>query len=275
MSEILNQLQEGVEYLSERIPFTPEIGLILGSGLGVLGEEVENAIIIPYSAIPGFSESKVAGHAGQLVAGEISGKKVLLMQGRIHYYEGHSMESIVYPVRVMKMLGIDNLLITNAAGGVNEKYIPGDLMIISDHIKLSLDSPLRGKNIDEFGSRFPDMSNAYNKDLIQLAKVVAEEIDLSVKTGVYMFMGGPNYETPAEVKMIRTLGADAVGMSTVPETICAVHAGMRVMGISCITNLAAGILDKPLDHNEVMDIAEQVKERFIQFVSKIILRWKY
>ncbi len=274
MDERLKMLRDAAEYISSEIDSTPEIGMILGSGLGVLGDEVEDPVIIKYSDIPGFPRSTVTGHAGRMIIGMLEGKKVLVMQGRFHFYEGYSMDTVVFPVRVMKLLGIENFLVTNAAGGVNTSFDPGDLMIISDHIKLEMDSPLRGENMDDFGPRFPDMSDAYNRELRELAKKAGKSLEIPLREGVYALMGGPSYETPAEIRMLRTIGADAVGMSTVPEVLAAVHAGMKVLGISCITNMAAGVLDQPLNHAEVMETAAQVRENFINLVKKIVSIWK-
>ena len=208
-----------------------------------------------------------------LVSGTLNGKRVLAMKGRFHYYEGYNMEEVVFPIRVMKLLGINNLLITNAAGGVNRKFEQWDLMLINDHIKFSQESPLRGKNIDELGPRFNDMSCAYSNDLRQMAKRVAHSLGISVKEGVYAFMSGPSYETPAEIKMLQVLGADAVGMSTVPEVIAASHAGINVLGISCISNMAAGILDTPLSHDEVIETTARIRDKFIVLVKNIIKEW--
>lgn len=245
-------------------------GLILGSGLGVLADSFEKSVSVPYSEIPGFPVSTVEGHKGQLVSGILDGIPLLAMQGRFHFYEGYSMSEIIFPVRVMKLLGIDTLIVTNAAGGVNTSFTPGDLMIITDHIKLVADSPLRGENDDNFGPRFNDMSRPYSPALIEKASAAASAFGLGVKKGTYMFMSGPSYETPAEIHAARTLGADAVGMSTVPEVIAAAHCGMKVLGISCITNMASGILDQPLNHKEVIETAARVREDFITLLKKTI-----
>lgn len=252
----------------------PTIGLILGSGLGVLGDVIENAIIIPYETIPHFPKSTVAGHKGQLVIGDLEGKQVIAMQGRFHYYEGYSMDIVTLPVRVMKQLGVEQIIITNAAGGVNEAFQPGDLMLITDHINLFGTNPLIGPNDDQFGPRFPDMTQAYCPKLIQLARQVAKELTMTIREGVYVGNTGPCYETPEEVRMIRTLGGDAVGMSTVPEVIVARHSGMNVLGISCISNMAAGILDEPLTHEEVIETTEKVKTSFLSFVKEIVKQMK-
>lgn len=266
--------KKAADFIRSKISSTPEIGMILGSGLGVLGNEVEDAVYISYEEIPGFPVSTVPGHEGRFVIGKLEGRSVLVMQGRFHYYEGYSFQVLTLPVRVMKLLGIDNLVVTNAAGGVNTAFRPADLMLISDHIKLFADSPLRGANVDELGPRFNDMSSAYDPKLQDLAKEVAAERGIDLREGVYAFMGGPSFETPAEIRMLRLLGADAVGMSTVPEVITAAHAGMRVLGISCISNMAAGILPQPLNHEEVMETGEMVKEKFLGLVRGIVKAWR-
>ncbi|MBA2879076.1 purine-nucleoside phosphorylase [Anoxybacillus kamchatkensis] len=263
-------IEQAAQFLKEKFPTSPQIGLILGSGLGVLADEIEQAIKIPYSDIPNFPVSTVEGHAGQLVYGQLEGATVIVMQGRFHYYEGYSFEKVTFPVRVMKALGVKQLIVTNAAGGVNESFEPGDLMIISDHINNMGGNPLIGPNDAALGVRFPDMSEAYSKRLRQLAKDVANEIGLRVREGVYVANTGPAYETPAEIRMIRVMGGDAVGMSTVPEVIVARHGGMEVLGISCISNMAAGILDQPLTHDEVIETTEKVKADFLRFVKAIV-----
>ncbi len=266
----LDAIKKSAEYISAKLTNKPEIGLILGSGLGVLAEEIQNPVVIPYTEIPEFPVSTVEGHAGQLVIGELEGKNVIAMQGRFHFYEGYAMDKVTFPVRVMKYLGVEKLIVTNAAGGVNESFEAGDLMILSDHINNMGTNPLIGPNNNEFGARFPDMSEPYCKELRKLARDVAAEIGLKVQEGVYVGNTGPSYETPAEVRMLRTLGGDAVGMSTVPEVIIARHSGMKVLGISCISNMAAGILDQPLTHDEVMETTEMVKANFLQFVKTIV-----
>ncbi|HIF14280.1 MAG TPA: purine-nucleoside phosphorylase, partial [Bacteroidetes bacterium] len=232
MHDISERINEAYNFLSQNIGgFDPEIGLILGSGLGVLADEIIDPVCIPYGDIPSFPVSTVEGHSGQLVIGKLEGKTVLAMQGRFHYYEGYSMQEITIPVRVMSKLGIKKMIITNAAGGVNESFKAGDLMIINDHINFSGDNPLIGPNLDEFGPRFPDMSSPYNEELIRVLKNVAKQQNISLKEGVYFYSQGPSYETPSEVNMARICGADAVGMSTVPEVIVGVHAGMKILGI--------------------------------------------
>lgn len=264
------KIQEAANFLKSKFSQQPEVGLILGSGLGVLGDEIENAVKIPYSNIPNFPVSTVEGHAGQLVFGLLNGVYVLAMQGRFHYYEGYSFDKVTFPVRVMKELGIKQLIVTNAAGGVNESYNPGDLMLISDHINNMGNNPLIGPNDANMGVRFPDMSEAYSKQLRQSAKDIAKKLNLNIQEGVYVGNTGPTYETPAEIRMIRTLGGDAVGMSTVPEVIVARHAGLNVLGISCISNMAAGILDQPLNHEEVIETTEKVKLDFLRYVKAIV-----
>ncbi|WP_309087634.1 purine-nucleoside phosphorylase [Domibacillus sp.] len=266
----IQHIEEAAGFLKEKLNATPEIGLILGSGLGVLADEVENAVSIPYETIPHFPVSTVEGHAGELVIGTLSGKTVAAMKGRFHYYEGYSFQEVTFPVRVMKALGIETIIVTNAAGGVNESFEPGDLMLISDHLNLMGGNPLIGKNDSRLGVRFPDMSVAYSRELRELAKKAAERIGLNVREGVYAGNTGPVYETPAEVRMARVLGADAVGMSTVPEVIAARHGGMNVLGISCISNMAAGILDQPLAHDEVIETTEKVRAEFLAYVKEIV-----
>jgi len=248
---------------------TPEIAMILGSGLGDIASQVEG-ISIPYSDIPGFKVSSVQGHAGRLVVGKLNSRNVVVMQGRFHYYEGHSISEVVFPVRVMKLLGADKLVVTNASGGVNTSFKPGNLMFICDHLNLTGQNPLIGKNMDSLGPRFVDMTYAYDIDLLNIAQKTAERLGIKTQKGVYAALTGPVYETPAEVRMLRMLGVDAVGMSTVPEVIAANHMGMKVLGISCITNMAAGILDKPLCHDEVIETSNRVKENFIKLLKEVI-----
>lgn len=266
--EVLNEVVNFIQQKSQGNK--PEIGLILGSGLGVLADEIENPVTISYGDIPHFPKSTVAGHKGQLVIGTLEGKQVIAMQGRFHYYEGYSMDQVTLPVRVMKGLGVEKLFVTNAAGGINESFKPGDLMIITDHINNFGNNPLIGHNDEDFGPRFPDMSSAYNKVLTAHAKESASNLKLTVQEGVYVGNTGPSYETGAEIRMLRTWGGDAVGMSTVPEVIVANHMGIDVLGISCISNMAAGILDQPLTHDEVIETTAQVREDFLNFVKEII-----
>jgi purine-nucleoside phosphorylase len=270
MSMTIEKIQNATDFLKEKYSKTPRIGLILGSGLGVLADEIENPVKIPYNEIPEFPISTVEGHAGQLVFGIVEGVEVVAMQGRFHFYEGYGMDKVTFPVRVMKELGVDMLIVTNAAGGVNESFEAGDLMIISDHINFTGTNPLIGPNDSKFGPRFPDMSEAYTKDLRNAAKEIAARLNIDVKEGVYFGFSGPVYETPAEIGMVRTLGGDAVGMSTVPEVIVARHSGLKVLGISCITNMAAGILDQPLSHEEVIETTERVKANFLSYIKEIV-----
>ncbi|MBA1333665.1 MAG: purine-nucleoside phosphorylase [Firmicutes bacterium] len=258
------------EYISARLSNRPLIGLILGSGLGEMAEQVENKTIIDYSEIPGFPVSTVEGHAGRLVAGKLMGKELVVMQGRFHYYEGYSLDEVTFPVRVMKLIGVEYLIVTNAAGGVNSEFAPGDLMVITDHINLLGANPLRGKNLEKMGPRFPDMSRAYDRDLIDVALNCAGKAGIKVHRGVYCAMQGPSYETPAEIRMARIIGGDAVGMSTVPEVIAANHCGIRVLGISCITNMAAGILDQPLKHEEVIEVGKMARKGFIELIKGVV-----
>lgn len=267
---LLNKLTEAAEFIKSRSKYNPEIGLILGSGLGSLADTIENAEYYNYSDIPNFPTSTVEGHKGRLVIGTLQGKQVIAMQGRFHFYEGYSMNEVTFPVRVMKLLGISKLVVTNAAGAANADFKPGDLMVITDHINFSGTNPLIGHNLDEFGPRFPDMSEAYNKELRNKVLSAGKELNLDLKQGVYFMFSGPTYETPSEVRMARILGGDAVGMSTAPEVIIANHAGIKTVGISCITNMAAGILDQPLSHEEVMETSAKVKNDFIKLMNRVI-----
>ncbi|MGC4376428.1 purine-nucleoside phosphorylase [Fictibacillus sp. Mic-4] len=266
----LEKIEKSARFIEEKLKEKPSIGLILGSGLGILADEIKDPIKIPYREIPEFPVSTVEGHAGQLVIGKLEGKQVIAMQGRFHYYEGYSMEKVTFPVRVMKEIGVSSIIVTNAAGGVNTSFEPGDLMLITDHINNLGTNPLIGPNDNRLGVRFPDMSEAYSKELREIARRAAKELSISLKEGVYVANTGPCYETPAEIRMLRALGADSVGMSTVPEVIVARHAGMKVLGISCISNMAAGILDQPLTHDEVMETTEKVKSNFLSLVKQIV-----
>lgn len=263
-------IDEAVRIIRQRTDLVPEVGMILGSGLGDYADRIENPVKIPYQDIPNFPVSTVAGHAGQFVLGNRNGKTVIAMQGRIHYYEGYTQRQITLPVRIMKRLGIRNMLLTNASGGVNRSFAPGTLMVISDHINYSGSNPLLGPNFEIDGLRFPDVSRVYPKELRDKLRQCAAREGIALQEGVYMMFSGPCYETPAEVRMARTLGADAVGMSTVPEGIVCAHCGIPVLGISCITNYAAGILDQPLSHQEVVETAARVKDTFVQVVDLIL-----
>ncbi|WP_442601180.1 purine-nucleoside phosphorylase [Paenibacillus sp. KN14-4R] len=266
----LAEIREAAAYINTQAGVRPTIGMILGSGLGILADLVENPTTVSYDKIPHFPVSTVEGHAGELVIGEIKGKQVIIMKGRFHPYEGYGAETVSFPVRVMKELGVQTLIVTNAAGGVNMGFEVGDLMVISDHINMMFRNPLIGPNDNELGVRFPDMSEAYSKRLRALAHSVAAKQNFSLREGVYAGLLGPTYETPAEIRMMRTIGADAVGMSTVPEVIVARHAGIEVLGFSCISNMAAGILDQPLSHAEVMETTELVKAKFLNLVLGIV-----
>ena len=263
-------MNKTIEYIKEKIgKFKPEIGIVLGSGLGELADEYCD-IKIAYKDIPNFPESTVKGHSGNLVFAEINGKKVVMMQGRYHFYEGHPMSVVTYPIKVMKKLGVENLILTNAAGGVNPYFKPSSLMIIKDHINFMGTNPLIGPNNDDLGERFPDMSEVYTKSLRKIAYTCAEKLNINVERGVYIALTGPTYETPAEVNLVRTLGADAVGMSTVPEAIVASWMKMKVLGISCICNSAAGISTVGLSHKEVLENAEKAKVDFKRLILSII-----
>ena len=259
-----------VKFLSDKIgDCKPQIGIVLGSGLGELADEYCD-IAIPYAEIPGFETSTVSGHKSRLVFAKINGKNVVMMQGRFHYYEGHPIQKVVFPIKVMKALGVETLILTNAAGGVNPAFNPSDLMIITDHINHMNVNPLMGANDDSMGERFPDMSEIYTPSLVEIAKKTAEKLSIDVQEGVYIAFSGPSYETPAEIRMARTLGADAVGMSTVPEAIVASWATMKVLGISCICNSAAGVSNVRLSHEDVIRAANIAKDRFKTLVKEVI-----
>lgn len=263
-------MKETVKYIQEKIgDFKPEIGIVLGSGLGELADEYCD-IKINYKDIPNFPESTVKGHQGNLVFADINGKKVVMMQGRFHFYEGHKMETVTYPIKVMKKLGVNNIILTNAAGGINPFLKPSSLMIIKDHINFMGTNPLIGLNDDSLGERFPDMSEVYSKELRKIAYTSSEKLGIPVERGVYIALTGPSYETPAEVNMLRLLGADAVGMSTVPEAIVANWMGVKVLGISCICNSAAGLGTIGLSHKEVLQAAEKAKVDFKRLVLEIV-----
>jgi purine-nucleoside phosphorylase len=269
---IHEQLQETTAAIREGAALRPRLALVLGSGLGGLAEEISDATTIPYAEIPHFPVSTAPGHAGKLVLGTLEGQAVVAMAGRGHMYEGYSAQQVAYPALVMRALGAETLLVTNAAGGVNTSFHPGDLMLIADHINLTGRNPLVGPYDARLGLRFPDMSDAYSCELRALAHRAAEEVGVPLVEGVYLGLLGPSYETPAEIRMARILGADAVGMSTVMEVIAANHAGMRVLGISCITNMAAGILPQKLSEGEVLETAHRVREQFATLVRGIMRR---
>lgn len=256
-------------FLRSYLPEVPHVAMILGSGLGDLADDVQGGHRIPYHEIPGFPVSRVEGHSGQLVTGTFQGRPVVMMQGRVHYYEGWELDDVTFPIRVFALLGIKTLLVTNSAGGANPEYTPGDLMVIRDHINLTGVNPLRGANEDRFGLRFPDMSDPYARELREVMHRAAAQLGIRLQEGVYAGVAGPSYETPSEVRMIQRLGGDAVGMSTVPEVIVARHSGMRVAGISCITNPAAGLNTEPLTHEEVKETAQRVRGTFGALVRTI------
>lgn len=268
--DLITKIKASADYILKQSKYTPEIGLILGSGLGSLADSIEDAEYYNYSDIPYFPTSTVEGHKGRLVIGMLGGKQVIAMQGRFHYYEGYSMNEVTFPVRVMKLLGVSKLVVTNACGAANPDLAPGDLMVITDHINFCGTNPLIGANLDEFGPRFPDMSEAYSLELRNKVLSIGENLGLNLKQGVYTMFSGPTYETPAEVRLARILGGDTVGMSTVPEVIIANHCGIKTVGISCITNMAAGILNQPLSHEEVMKTSAKVKNDFIKLMNKIV-----
>ena len=264
------KILQSAEFIKSKINREIDIAIVLGSGLSELANIAEDVVEINYADIPNFPISTVAGHAGKLIAGRIGDVNVLMMKGRFHFYEGYEMHQVTFPIRVMHKLGIKKIILTNAAGAVNESYAPGDIVLIKDHIILTMRNPLIGKNMDEYGARFPDMSEVYSKEFIEKAKQISNEESLNVKEGVYVCLTGPCYETPSEVKMVRILGGDLVGMSTVPEAIVAKHQGMKVLGVSCATNMAAGILDKPLNHEEVIEVSNNVRDKMMLFVQRII-----
>ncbi|HYC59513.1 MAG TPA: purine-nucleoside phosphorylase [Thermoanaerobaculia bacterium] len=271
---MIESITEAVAYVRSKSSLQPEAGVILGSGLGNVVDAVDIETSIPYGDIPGARASTVLGHQGRLILGHTKGTPVAMMQGRVHFYEGYEMQEVMFLSRVLGRLGIKKLIVTNAAGGINTSFTPGDLMLISDHINLMGVNPLRGPNINDLGVRFPDMSDAYSESLRGLAHEVAKEIGVKVKEGVYLALSGPTYETPAEIRAFRVLGADAVGMSTAPEVIAMAHMGVPVLGISCITNMAAGILKQKLTHQEVMDTTARVEKEFTSLVLALIERLK-
>jgi len=270
MSTLMNHVNETVQYIYGRTAYRPEIAIILGSGLGSLGDKLLDADVIPYEELPHWKSSTAPGHNGRLIFGMLGGKQVVCMQGRLHYYEGYTMEDTTYPIRVMAKLGIKNLLLSNAAGGINTEFTPGTLMLITDHINFLGRNPLMGPNEADFGVRFCDMSYAYAPHLREIALEAASELGQHLEQGVYVATTGPSYETPAEIRMFRIWGASAVGMSTVPEVIVANHSGMNVMGISCITNMAAGVLDQKLTEEEVLETGARVGAEFQALMTRIV-----
>ena len=263
---------KAAEYIKSKVDFEPEIGIILGSGLNDLAEKIENPVIIDYKDIPSFPVSTAPGHKGRFVFGMLSGKKTVCMQGRFHYYEGYTTEQIIMPIRVMKLLGVKTLILTNAAGGINLSFNVGDIMVITDHINLTGTNPLLGKNDERFGERFCDMSYTYTPSLVSLAEKTAEELGIDLKKGVYLGLTGPSYETPAEIRAFRTLGADMVGMSTVFEVIAAAHCKMNILAFSLVTNMASGVLDKKLSEEEVLTIGALKGEQMQKLIAKTVER---
>lgn len=267
---LYERAEHATRVIRSRISVEPRIALVLGSGLGGFADDFEEAVGIPYEDIPGFVRSTAQGHAGRLVVGKIDSVPVLAMQGRVHYYEGYSLEEVTFPVRTFGLLGVKTLVLTNAAGGINVQLTQGALMVISDHLNLMGVNPLRGANDERFGPRFPDMSAVYSPELQELVVDEAKAIGVEVRRGIYGALSGPSYETPSEIHLLRNLGADAVGMSTVPEAIVARHMGLEVLGISCITNMAAGISDAPINHEEVMETGNRVRETFAELLRRVI-----
>jgi len=267
---LYERAEHAARVIRSRISIEPRIALVLGSGLGGFADDFEEAVGIPYEDIPGFVRSTAQGHAGRLVVGKIDSVPALAMQGRVHYYEGYSLEEVTFAVRTFGLLGVKTLVLTNAAGGINVQLTQGALMVISDHLNLMGVNPLRGANDERFGPRFPDMSAVYSRELQELVIDEAKAIGVEVRRGIYGALSGPSYETPAEIHLLRNLGADAVGMSTVPEAIVARHMGLEVLGISCITNMAAGISDEPINHEEVMATGDRVRETFAELLRRVI-----
>ncbi len=267
--ELFDRANAIAQYVKSRVSDIPDTAVVLGSGLGAFGDSIQRTAEIDYNDIKGFPAVTVAGHKGKMIFGYAGGKYIIAMQGRFHRYEGYDMQDVTLYVRVLALLGVKNLLLTNAAGAVNTSYKPGDLMIIEDQIALFCDSPLFGKNDERFGPRFPSMSYAYAPEYVELAEECAARCGIKMQKGVYCYCKGPMYETPAEIRAVRALGADAVGMSTVAETTVAVHCGIKVLGISCMTNMAAGILKQPLTHAEVMETGKAVETKFKTLVTEI------
>jgi purine-nucleoside phosphorylase len=269
-TSLYERAEHATRIIRARANVEPRIAIVLGSGLGGFADDFEDAVGIPYEDITGFMRSTAQGHAGRLVVGKVDGVPLLAMQGRVHYYEGYSLEEVTFPIRTFNLLGIKTIVLTNAAGGINVQLTQGALMVISDHVNLMGANPLRGPNDDRFGPRFPDMSAVYSPELQELVVEEAKAIGVEVRRGIYGALTGPSYETPAEIHLLRNLGADAVGMSTVPEAIVARHMGMEVLGISCTTNMAAGISDEPINHEEVMATGDRVRETFTELLRRVI-----
>jgi purine-nucleoside phosphorylase len=270
LSSLYGRAERAAQFIQSKSRSNFSVAVVLGSGLGAFAEGLTNSVAIPYTEIPGFARATVEGHAGRMIIGDSGATTVAAMQGRFHFYEGYSLEEVTFPIRVLKLLGVQTLLLTNAAGTLNVEFTPGSLMVISDHINLLGDNPLRGQNDERFGPRFPDLTNVYEPDLQEIVIDEGNAMGLEIRRGIYAALAGPSYETPAEIHMVRTLGADAVGMSTVPEAIVARHMNMRVIGISCITNLAAGVSDRPVDHSQVMATGERVRGSFTELLRRIL-----
>ena len=269
---LYQQASEAAQYIQKNNNYKPKIGLILGSGLGSLVQEMTDTSEFPFEEVPHFAVPTTEGHSGKVVFGKLLGVPVVALSGRYHFYEGFDLSIVTFPVRLMRMLGIETLILTNACGAINTEFKPGDLMVITDHINLVSNNPLIGKNIEQFGPRFPDSSEIYTKSLRKIAHQAAEKLGILLRDGVYAWWTGPSYETPAEIKMIRILGADAVGMSTVPEALVASHMDMKVLGISCLTNMASGILDQKLSHQEVLEVAQTVNLKFRNLIKNIVIQ---
>jgi purine-nucleoside phosphorylase len=267
-----DQVNEAADFVRSHLSQTPDIAIVLGSGLGAFADRLQDAVVLEYTAIPHWPESNVIGHAGRLVVGQVAGRRVAVLSGRAHFYEGHPLTTVTFATRVLGRMGVRTLLLTNAAGGINTSFSPGTLMVIDDHINLMGSNPLVGPNDDRFGLRFPDMTDVYSPRLRAVVDAAATAAGVAIRHGVYVALHGPSYETPAEIRFLRGIGADAVGMSTVPEAIVARHMGLEVLGISCITNPAAGVLPTPLDHREVMDVARRVGAQFIGLLEEIVAR---
>ena len=267
---LYERAEHAARFIRSRLAEEVHVALILGSGLGAFADALEGAQAIPYAEIPGFARPTVEGHAGRLVVGQVEGVSVAAMQGRFHFYEGYTLEEVTFPIRALGLLGVKSLILTNAAGGLNNSFEQGSLVVISDHLNLLGANPLLGKNDGRFGPRFPDMSEVYDREYQDTAISEAHAMGVELRRGIYAALPGPSYETPAEIRMLRLLGADAVGMSTVPEAIVARHMGLRVLGVSCITNMAAGVLDKPISHEEVIETGERVRETFAELLRRVI-----
>lgn len=274
-SQIYKKIREAVEAIQARTKIQPEIGVILGSGLGPIAAQIQDAVTIPYTEIPHFHGTSIEGHAGKMIIGHFHGVPTVFLQGRFHLYEGYQMEEVAFPTRTICALGIKTVVLTNASGGINTRFRPGDIMVIEDHLNLMGDNPLKGPNLSELGPRFPDMTEAYSKDCISVINESAKELGIPLQHGVYVGLLGPTYETPAEVRMLRVLGGDAVGMSTVPETIAANHLGVRVCGLACITNLAAGMSPAKLTHQEVVDNSKASVGKLDLLLGKVVPKLVY